>query len=253
MRTSPAALAAAVLCAALAGCAHGPSPKDRRTAEIHHDLGVEAMRGGRPPGDALKEFDAALALDPRFAEAHRARGLVLDFGFGNLEEAEKAYRRALELRPGFPEAQNDLGQLLAKRGRPEEALQAFDAALAEMTYREPWIARCNKGQALFQMGKKAEGIAEQRACLALAPRYCKGRRELGLLLLAEKRTAEAIEELAAYARTCEKTPDAHLQLGKARMKQGDVEGAKEALTRCAELGPSTNDGDECKRTLELLK
>ncbi|MFO0580707.1 MAG: tetratricopeptide repeat protein [Anaeromyxobacter sp.] len=251
--TTPRTALAAAALLALAACAHGPSPKDRRAAEIHHDLGVEALRAGRSPADALKEFDAALELDPGFADAHRGRGLVLDFGFGRADEAEREYRRAIELKTPYPEAENDLGQLLAKRGRHEEALKHFDAALAEMTYREPWIARCNKGQALWQMGRKTEGIAEQRACLTLAPRFCKGRRELGRILLEDRRVAEAIEELSAYARTCEKTPDAHLQLGLARVKQGDLAGARESLQRCVELGANTVEGDECKKTLELLR
>jgi len=251
MRRPASALAAAALAVSLA-CAHGPSPKTRKSAEIHHDLGVEAMRGGRA-GDALNEFDEAIAADPRFAEAHRGRGLVLDLGFGRTEEAEREYRKAIELKPDYPEAQNDLGQLLARAGRYDEALPLFDAALSRMTYREPWVARLNKGQALYRMGKKADGVAEMKACLALAPRFCKGRRELGRVYLEENRLPEALEELTAYAQTCEKTADAHLQLGLARMKAGDVEGARESMKRCAELGESGPEGEECRRTLGLLR
>jgi Tfp pilus assembly protein PilF len=248
MKTSLLILATATALA----CATGPSPRNRRSAEIHHDMGVEALRAGRA-ADALREFDEALEANPGFAEAHRGRGLVLDLGFGRTEEAEKAYRRALELKPLFPEAQNDLGQILARTGRFQEALQQFDAALAEMTYREPWVARCNKGQALFRMGRKPEGIAEMKGCLALAPRFCRGHRELGRLLLEEGRVADALEELSAYAGACEKTADAHLQLGLARMRAGDVAGARGSLQRCVELGESAPEGVECRRTLDLLK
>ncbi|WP_242339369.1 MULTISPECIES: tetratricopeptide repeat protein [Anaeromyxobacter] len=244
-------LALVLLAAAALGCAHRPSGKQRRTAEIHHDLAVEAFRGGRAP-DALREYDAALAVDPGFAEAHRGRGLVLDFGFGRLDEAERAYRRALELRPEYPETHNDLGQLLARTGRYDEALREFDLALGDMTYREPYVARCNKGQALWRMGRREEGHAELRACLSLAPSYCKGRRDLGRIFLEEGKMTEAVEELGAYARSCEKTPDAHLQLGLARMRAGDLPGARTAFERCAELAPSSADGEECRRSLTLL-
>jgi type IV pilus assembly protein PilF len=243
-------LAVLLLAVAALGCAHRPSGKQRRTAEIHHDLAVEALRAGRAP-DALREFDAALAIHDQFAEAHRGRGLVLDFGFGRPDEAERAYRRAIELRPEYPEARNDLGQLLARTGRHEEALREFDAALGDMTYREPYVARCNKGQALWRMGRRDEGHAELRACLALSPSFCKGRRELGRILLEEGKMAEALTELASYARSCEKVPDAHLQLGLARMRAGDVPGARAAFERCAELAPG-GDGEECRRSLTLL-
>src|SRR5512139_3478637 len=112
----------------LAACAHGPSAKQRENAEIHYNLGTEALRNGRAQ-DALKEYDEALKLDERFADAHMGRGLVLEVAFGRSEEAEREYRRALELRPGYSEARNNLGQLLARSGRLAEAIKEFDAAL----------------------------------------------------------------------------------------------------------------------------
>jgi len=245
------ALLPAVAVAVLA-CVHGPSSKDRRSAEIHHDLGVEALRAGRPQ-DALREFDAAIAIDETFAEAHRGRGLVLDFGFGRPEEAEKAYRRALALRPSFSEAHNDLGQLLARSGRYVEAVAAFDAALENMLYKEPYVARCNKGLALYAMGRREEGLAELRAALAVVPGYCKGRRELGRLLLDEGRIQDGLAEISTYARLCDRVADAHLQLGLARMKAGDLAGAREAFARCRDLGGTSAEAEECRRSLSLLE
>lgn len=242
------ALAAATLLA----CAHGASSKERRSAEIHHDLGVEALRGGRFP-DALREFDAALAIDDGFAEAQRGRAIVLDLGFGHSEEAEKAYRRAIALRHGYSEAHNDLGQLLARTGRLDAAVAEFDAALDNMLYKEPYVARCNKGLALHRMGRRQDGVAELRACLTVAPTYCKGRREFGRVLLEEGKVREALDELSAYARLCDKVPDAHLQLGLARMKAGDATGARESFERCRDLGNGTAEGEECRRSLALLQ
>ena len=242
--------ALALLAAALA-CAHGPNAKERRTADIHHDLGVEALRGGRAQ-EALREFDRAIEADDRFAEAYLGRGLVLELGFGRLDEAERSYRRAIELRPGYSEARNDLGQLLARTGRYDQAIVEFDAALADMMYREPYVARCNKGQVLWRMGRKDDGQRELRACLALAPRYCDGRRELGRLLLGDGRLKEALEELSAYARTCPQRADAHLQLGLARMKGRDAAGAREAFARGEELGPGTAEGEEGRRSRAKL-
>jgi len=241
----------APLAALLLACASGPSPKQRQGAEIHYDLGVEALRGGRAQ-EALREFDEALKNDDKFPEAYLGRGIVYEFGFGKTSEAERDYRRALSLRPNYPEAHNNLGQLLAKTGRPEQALSEFDAALGDMMYHEPYVARCNKGQTLWRMGRKDEGIAEMKACLAQAPRYCDGHRELGRILLSDGRTKEAIEQLEAYADFC-KRADAHLQLALARMKAGDVAGAKTEFEACRELGQGQPEGEECARSLALLK
>ncbi len=146
---------------AILACAHA-STKDHRSAEIHHDLGVEALRAGRFP-DALRELDAALALDDAFAEAHRARALVLDLAFARLEEAEREYRRAVALRPSFSEAHSDLGQLLARTGRYDEAISHFDAALENMLYKEPYVARAPPQGQPRRGNRRAARLPRQRA------------------------------------------------------------------------------------------
>jgi type IV pilus biogenesis/stability protein PilW len=246
----PARTLAAAAAVATLACAH--VARDRKTAEIHHDLGVEALRSGRHP-DALKEFDAALAKDDTFAEAWYGRALVLDLGFGHADEAEKDYRRAIALRPAYSEAHNALGQLLARTGRYPEALAEFDLALENMLYKEPYLARCNKALVLYRTGRREEAMTELRSTLQVAPTFCKGRRELGRLLLEEGRAKDAVEQLSQYARWCERVPDAHLQLGLAKMRAGDVAGAKESFERCRDLGGGTADADECRRSLALLE
>ncbi len=240
------------LLAAGLACAHGVTAQDRQSAEIHHDLGVEALRAGRYP-EALKEFDDSLKYDDVFSNAHRGRGLTLEWGFGKQEDAEREYRRAIELRPGYSEAHNDLGQLLAKTGRLQEAVKEFDAALANMLYKEPWVARCNKGVALYQLGRKAEGLAELEGCVTQSPRYCFGQRELGRLQLGEGRVREALESFERYARACERAPDAWYQMGLAHLKAGDADKARQAFQKCESLGAKTSLGDECRRSRELLQ
>jgi type IV pilus biogenesis/stability protein PilW len=245
-------LAATTAALLLAACAHGPSAKALKTAEIHHDLALEALQKGAPQ-DALREYDLALEADPAMPEAHMGRGLVMEYGFGRLKEAEAEYRRAIEVRPAYSEAYNNLGQLLARTGRYDEAIRCFDEALSSAFYREPWVARCNKGQALYRMGRQVDGLAELRSCLSVAPRYCAGRRELGRILLGEGKLKDALEEFGTYARDCDKQVDAHMQLAQARMKAGDLPGARASFERCLELAKGAPSGDECRKGLELLQ
>jgi type IV pilus biogenesis/stability protein PilW len=233
-------------------CAHTPSPKERETAEIHYNLGLEALRAGRQQ-EALKELDQALQGNPQFPEAYLGRGIVYEFGYGKLADAERDYRKALELKADYPEAHNNLGQLLARTNRLEEAIREFEAALENMFYREPFVARCNKGQALFRMGKRDEGLQELRACLTAAPRYCQGHRELGRIELEQGRVKEALEEFRRYAELCDKVADAWFQLGLAQMKAGDPDKAREAFERCQTVGGAEPLADECRRKVEALQ
>jgi type IV pilus biogenesis/stability protein PilW len=240
---------------ALAACAGGSAAsakKKKEKGEIHYNLGAEALRQGRAQ-DALREFDEALAVEPDFPEAHLGRGLVMEYGYGRLEDAERHYRRALALRPTFPEAHNNLGQLLARTARLDEAVREFDAALASMQYREPFIARCNKGEALYRLGKQEEGLAELEACLKLNPRYCLGHRMLGRIQLDAGRTKAAIDAFDRYAQHCPATPDAWYQVGLAQLKAGDAEKASEAFERCEQLAGEGELAAECKRSRELLQ
>jgi len=245
-------LAALALAALLPGCATGPTAKQRESAEIHSSLGLEALRAGRS-ADALKEFDEALRSDPGLAEAHLGRGLALEFGYARADEAERAYRRAVAARPAYSEAHNNLGQLLARQGKMEAALREFDQALENMHYAEPYVARCNKGQVLFRMGRKEDGLAEMRACLALNPRFCAGHREMGRLLVDDGKVKEALPSLQRYAEACEREADAWYQLALAQQRLGNAEAAREAYGRCQDLVATGDLAAECRRRRDLLR
>ncbi len=252
MTTARTGTALAALAVAVAACSHAPSAKEREGAEIHHNLGLDALRRGRQQ-EALREFEEALRLDPDLADAYLGRGLVYEFGYSRPADAERDYRKAIALRPDFSEAHNDLGQLLARAGRYDDAIREFDLALGNMLYREPFVARCNKGEALYRSGRRDEGLAEIRACLALAPKYCRGYRELGLIQLEEGKTRDALASLGRYADSCDKVPDAWFQLGLARMKAGEPEKAREAFEKCEEVAGGDPLARECRQKAEALR
>lgn len=89
--------------------------------------------GSVPPNlgmpKAKKAAEKALSLDPMLSEAHSALGFVLlDFDF-DFAAAEQAFRRAIELNPNNSNARRSYGQLLAQRGRHQEAEYQFKKAL----------------------------------------------------------------------------------------------------------------------------
>jgi type IV pilus biogenesis/stability protein PilW len=252
MREPLLALAAILVLAGSSACAHGASAKDKEAAIVQTDLGAEAVSAGRAQ-EALKAYDDALRYDPDLAEAHMGRGVVLELAFGRMEEAEAEYRKAILLKPGLAEAHNNLGQLLARTGRLEEAVREFDTASSIMLYREPWVARCNKGQALWRMGKKEEGLAEMRACLNFQPRYCQGWRELGRIQMLDGNARDALTSFESYARTCDKSADAQQLLGSALLRVGQISRAVDAFQRCAELGGGTPTGEDCRKSAEQLR
>ncbi len=253
LRRAARALFLASACAALASgaaCAHGPSQKERDAAEIHYQLGAEALRNGRRD-EAMREFEEAARLNPAHAPSQLGRGIVLQF-FDRTAEAEQAYRKAIALDPKLPDAHNALGQLLAQTNRQEASLAEFDKALEEVTYPQAFLAHCNKGQALASLGRAGEGLAELRTCLSQAPRYCRGHRELGRLEMALGHTREALGVLQRYTELCGQEPESWFELGLAQLKANDLQRAREAFERCAAL-PEAPLVQECRDKAEALR
>ena len=84
-------------------------------AEFHFNQ-ASSLEERRDFQAALEECDASLGLNPRYADAHNLRGMILE-RLTRREEALLAYREALRLEPKFREARDNL------RDAEEELLQ----------------------------------------------------------------------------------------------------------------------------------
>jgi tetratricopeptide (TPR) repeat protein len=122
-------------------------------AEVYHRLALLHDKKG-DPATAQTYYREALALAPEAAQVY------CDYGYscyldGRLPEAEECLRRAIELQPDFARAHNNLGILLARSGRENEALYAFSYAGASECQ-----ARLNLACALLSDGRVAEANRE---------------------------------------------------------------------------------------------
>jgi len=212
-----------VLIAGLWGWQRG---QDRRQARVLYDQGVERVQDERW-GEAREKFEAALALNPQFAEAmtnlaalHEREGYfrdareryhaaaavepenaLLQYNLGNFlvvreeyEEALGPLRRAIEIRPEYVEAYNELGNAYLGLARPADAREVLEAGLAI----DPTVAALNKNLARACLAE--EEATEAIDYLNLALRHYDpgdpGRREATFLL------AKAHAQLGQRDKTC---------------------------------------------------
>jgi len=142
-------------------------------------LGLLAIDNGRP-GDAVKSFERAAALDSNNASywtnLGNARRATAD-----RNGAEQAYRRALEVDARTADAANGLGVLLVEAGRPADAAPWFERAIAAAP--DLVEARLNLGIALQQSGQTTRASETYRQVLA-APAHFKRERDAAAKLLA---------------------------------------------------------------------
>ena len=134
---------------------------------------------------------AAAPLSPGAlsAEGHLLRGNAL-YESGRYEEALAAYDRALALRPDDPTAHMNRGVALEDLGRHEEALAAHDRALAlRPDYPN---AHMNRGAALGELGRYEEALAASDRALALEPELPEAHNNRGIALRNLGRHEEAL-------------------------------------------------------------
>lgn len=96
---------------------------DPDSAELHNRLGALLVEKGFPR-DAEREFRRATWADRRFYPAHYNIAMARQ-ARGDEAGAVRALRRTLQVKPGHAAAHFQLGLMLEKRGRTEEALTHY--------------------------------------------------------------------------------------------------------------------------------
>lgn len=157
-------------------------------ARVHNLLGKALEQLGNPL-EAMMAYDAAIALDANFAEAHGNRAALLAQA-RMFDEALAAYDRALELDPTSLADWVNRGALLQEMGRHEEALENYDKALAQVPT-EPTLL-LNRANALARLGRLEHAEAAYDKVIQVNPRQPLAHVQKGLLLKEQGRFGEAI-------------------------------------------------------------
>lgn len=159
------------------------------------------VEGGR------KRLREALEIAPEYAAAWNALGAIApDAG-----DAEDYFRRAVACDAEHWEAVLNLGGLLLKTGRPEEALGYSERAAHEL--RGDAEAQAQWGMNLYQLGRLSEAEAAFLAAKRIAPEERSQPRLLPELFLAEiyARRGEKGKARAEIEALLARKPDAALQ------------------------------------------
>jgi len=169
-----APLLAALAALVLAGCqstpaeksASGPDDKEK-VAALNTQLGIEYMKDGDNEL-ALKKLEKAVEIDPTYADAHNALGLLRN-RLGQYDEAETAFKAALRHAPGNSFALNNYGQFLCQQQRFDEGQAKFIEAVKNPLYRTPEVALSNAGLCALQAQDSAKAEEHFRAALEKNP------------------------------------------------------------------------------------
>jgi tetratricopeptide (TPR) repeat protein len=185
--------------------------EDARTARLHYNTGTGFRREGRFD-EAIAEFEAALALNPRHAPTHNNLGITLA-AQGKADESIPHYEEALRLDPGFAEAYFNLAEALRATQRLGEAVTAYERSLA-LQPAQP-VAHYNLATALDEVGRGSEAVRHYREAITLRPSFARAHYNLGNALAARGDLAEAITHFEAAVEITPGYAEAHQNLGTA--------------------------------------
>jgi tetratricopeptide (TPR) repeat protein len=156
-------------------------------ARVHNLIGKAHERLGEHL-EAIKAFDAAIAVDPDFAEAHGNRAALLAAA-GLPDEALQSFDRALALDPKATPDWINRGALLQELDRHEEALASYDRALA-LSPLDAGIM-LNRANALAMLAHFAEAEQVYDRAIAGDPKLAIAYAHKGLAVKHQGRFAEA--------------------------------------------------------------
>lgn len=168
------------------------------------------------PQRAVEKADSIIARlkpsDVNVAWAYMLKGLYLA-DQKQLPEAEKVMRTALKLDWSNAVTHVNLGNILLKARRPDEAIGQFQrAAAVDPDFSDAYIGL---GMALSQTGKIDQAVAEVERAIEIDPRSAAAHGVLGTLLSIQQRFAAAAAE---FRSALQYAPEYTVATGYARAK-----------------------------------
>jgi Tfp pilus assembly protein PilF/peroxiredoxin len=207
------------------------------------NLGTLYMKGGRP-SDAKTAFERALALDPKYADAHNTLGALLAQN-GDLPGAVEHFRSALDAKAQFPDALNNLGYTLFQVGQRQEAYDLYQRALA---LRPDFPEALNNVGIFFgQQRDLARAEPYFRQAFEQRPTYGEAANNLALLLGARGDQAGAIAVLERLLKDNPAFEPAYVTLCRLYVAAGQPREGLVVLERLLQRNPTHPQG------LQMLK
>jgi Flp pilus assembly protein TadD len=158
------------------------------------EAGLKAQEAAKLD-DAVRHFEAALALSSDFYPAHNNLGAIY-VEEGKFAAAREEFETVLRLNQGDVQAYFNLGNVFLLTGEYAKAQQVVEQGLR----RQPTVSFGHflLGSALIHTGKPREAELELRKAQELDPLNSKVHLELVNLYVQQHRSADAIQELKLF-------------------------------------------------------
>lgn len=223
-------------------------PKNPVARNMQGDLLLTSGRSA----DALKAFDAAIGLAPKWWVPYRGKALAeLKSAAG--VEAEKTLLRGIEATDGAPTLVVDLATIYERSGRADEAIKMYDTLLKQAPTSD--LLANNLAMLLSTYRSDAQSLERARQ-LSDKFRDSQAAAYVNTSGWVAYRQGRYDEAVALLQRASEKEPKSALmryQLALAQIKTGKVDEARSNLESVVKLDGQSRLADQAQQQLEQLR
>ena len=141
---------------------------DEMRARELWELGTRYLAEGRP-AEAVEIFTQSIAVKPT-GEGYTFRGWALSY-LGRYSEAIEECKIAIQIDPEFGNPYNDIGVYLMQQGRLDEAIPWLEQAKLAPRYDPRHYPFSNLGTIYERKGRLQQALREYKAALKIEPRH----------------------------------------------------------------------------------
>lgn len=222
--------------------------KDPDEHWLHHNY-AEFLAGIGDLAGATEQMRIVRELVPEHHAAYLQLGRLLARQ-QRFDEARQWLEQALELRPDVAELYVELGQVCSSEGNLEEALRQYGKA---RTWHQDDARVCLlEAEVLEKQKKRSEAIGSLRDAIRLRPTYWEAHDHLGMELGLLGKFPEAAAEFEHVVRLQPDYAEGHLNLGIALARQGSLSEALDQFQTALRLEPGNRKATEFITRIEQL-
>jgi Tfp pilus assembly protein PilF len=250
----------ALVALALASACNTVGPREVALADSHRDFADVKLAKGEPEV-AIKEYQAAIAVNPGdveshygLAQAYRAKGLLPD--------SERELREVLRLQPDHHEAQLSLGVAYLEMERWNDAAAVFESLAQDPTFVRPTRALVNLGWAHYKSGDLEGAKADFERALRADPENYVAHLDMGIVLYDKGELVEAIRHFEESVKIVAERPvqvygpaeaEARYRTAQAYLRLGQRDRAVDTLRVAVERGGESEWGRKSTDYLKVLQ
>jgi len=201
---------------------------------------------------ALDDILAVKKCDPKDPEVYYWLGRIYQARL-EMGKAEENFLQAVQLNKNYSQVYMALGNLYLKQNKNERALENYQKAAGDDTYRDAYIAWNNIGWIYMLRDNLVDAEQAFLKSLAFQPGFCAAFCNMGELRAKQKRYAEAIIQFQKSSSLCPDYSRPHRLLGLEYNREGKVAEACSEFELARKIAPAdSDDGINAVKYLKIL-